>query len=79
VHDIGYAHSAPWGVTLPKDAVRREANRVHCDRMHVWRQSRRAWSAARVAARERVEDTPSEPESSGGDNEEEDEDEEEGT
>jgi hypothetical protein len=68
----------PMGVTLPEDTVRREANHIHSERLRVRRQRRRAWSAAQATARERGEDTPSEPESFRGDNEVEDEDEEEG-
>jgi hypothetical protein len=34
-------HSAPRSVTLPKDAVRREANRVCSESLRVRRQSRR--------------------------------------
>jgi hypothetical protein len=78
VQDLGYARSAPEGVTLPKDVTRREANRVHSEWLWVWRQRRRTWSTAWAAARVQGVDTPSEHESSGGDNQEEDEDEEEG-
>jgi hypothetical protein len=63
---------------LPKDKARQEANCVHSEWPRVWRQRRRAWSAAQAAARAVGEDTSSESESSGGDDEEEDEDEEEG-
>jgi hypothetical protein len=58
--------------------VRREANGTHGEWLQVWRQRRRALSAARAAARVWGEDTPFELKSSGGDDEEEDEDEEEG-
>jgi hypothetical protein len=61
---LGYAHSAPHGVTLPKDAVRWEANHVENERQQARKQ--RWWQ------------TPSEPESSGDGDEEVDEDEEEG-
>jgi hypothetical protein len=57
--------------------VRWEANSVHSEWLCAQRQRRRAWSATRAAARERGEDTPSEPESSGADDEEEDKDMEE--
>jgi hypothetical protein len=36
----------PVGVTLPEDAARQEANRLHREWLHVWRQRRWAWSAA---------------------------------
>jgi hypothetical protein len=65
------------GVTLPEDTVRREASRVHSEQPRAWRQRRRAWSAAQVVARVRGDDTPSEPESLGGDDKEEDEGKEE--
>jgi hypothetical protein len=58
--------------------VRQEANHVHSEWLQVWRQRRHAFYSTRAAARDRGEDTPSEPDSSGGDNEEEDEHEEEG-
>jgi hypothetical protein len=29
------ARSAPWGIILPKDAVKQEANRVHNEAMQV--------------------------------------------
>jgi hypothetical protein len=58
--------------------MRCKANHVYSEWLRAWRQRRRAWSAARAAAREWWEDTPFEPESSGGDNEEEDENIEEG-
>jgi hypothetical protein len=63
----GYARSTPQGVTLPKDAVRWEANRVYSEWLQAQRQKRRDWSTARVAARARGggEETPSEPESPG--------------
>jgi hypothetical protein len=75
---LGHARSAPRGVTLPKDAVRWEANHTHNEWLLVQRQRRQAWSATRAAARVRGVDTPSDLESLGGDDEEEDEDEEEG-
>jgi hypothetical protein len=68
----------PEGVTLPEDVVGREANLVYSKQMQAWRQRRRDWSAAWAAARARGQETPSEPESSGGDNEEDDKDGEEG-
>jgi hypothetical protein len=58
--------------------VRREANRVYSERLQARRQRRWDRSAARVAARARGIETPTEPESSRGDDEEEDEDGEEG-
>jgi hypothetical protein len=58
--------------------MRWEANNVYSEQLWARRQRRQAWSATRVVARARGEDTPSEPESLGGDDEEEDEDEEEG-
>jgi hypothetical protein len=67
MQDLGYVCSAPQGVTIPEDAVRRELNHIN---------NERAWSAARVAMRAQGFDTPSEPDSLGGDDEEENEDEE---
>jgi hypothetical protein len=61
-------------VTFPEDVVRWEANHVYSERLWGWRQKRQDWSAARVVARSRGKQTPSEPESSGGDDEVEDED-----
>jgi hypothetical protein len=54
-------HIAPRGgrgITLPKDTVRREANRTHNERLWVWRQGRRAWSAARAVATARGRTLP---------------------
>jgi hypothetical protein len=75
---LGYMRSAPRGVTLPKDAVQQEANRVDNKRQQAWRQMRRLRSAVWAATRVRGQETPSKPESSGDVDEEEDEDEEEG-
>jgi hypothetical protein len=63
---------------LPEDVARWETNRVYNERLRAWRHRIQDWSATQATARARGEDTPSEPESSGGDNEEEDEDGEEG-
>jgi hypothetical protein len=38
--DIGYARSAPWGVTLPEGTVRQETNHNNNDRLWEWRQRR---------------------------------------
>jgi hypothetical protein len=76
--DFGYMCSAPWGVTLPEEAARWEVHRAHNEWLRARRQRRQAWSAPRSIARAWGEETPSEPESLGGDEEEEDEDEEEG-
>jgi hypothetical protein len=46
--DLGYAHSTPRSVTLPKDVVRQEANRVYSEWLWAWRQRRRSWSTARA-------------------------------
>jgi hypothetical protein len=70
--------SAEQGVTLPKDAVRQEANRIYNDWLWEQRQRRWAWSTAWSAMRSREEESPFEPESLGGGVEEEDEDEEAG-
>jgi hypothetical protein len=78
MQDLGYARSAPWGVTIPKDVVIQEAKRAYSERLRAQRQRRWDWSTAPMAARAWGEETPSEPESSGGDNEEEDEGREEG-
>jgi hypothetical protein len=40
-----YAHSTPRGVTLLKNAARREANHAHNEQLWVRRQRRQAWSA----------------------------------
>jgi hypothetical protein len=58
-----YACHTPRGVILPKDVARQETKCVHSE--WLWVTMRGQW-----------DDTPSEPESSGGDNEEEDQDEE---
>jgi hypothetical protein len=78
MQDVGYACSALWGVTLPDDAVRREANRANNEQQWAQRQRRQVRSASRAAERARGEETPSELESSGDVVEEEGEDEEEG-
>jgi hypothetical protein len=52
------------GVTIPEDAAKREANRACDKKLWEWKQRRQAWSTAQMAVRVRVEDTPSEPESS---------------
>jgi hypothetical protein len=78
MHDLGYVRSTPRRVTLPKDAVRQEANYANNERRQARRQRRWARSAGRAAVRARGEETLSEPESSGDGDEEEDEDEEEG-
>jgi hypothetical protein len=57
--------------------VRREVNRDYTEWLQAQNQRRWDWSTARMAARARGEDTPSELESLGGDNEEEDKDGEE--
>jgi hypothetical protein len=77
VQGLGYACNAPRGVTLPKDVVRWEANCANNERQRARKQRRQLWSATRVTARMRGEETPSEPESSG-DFDVEDEDNEEG-
>jgi hypothetical protein len=77
-HGLGCTRSAPRGIALPKDVGRREANDVYSERLWAQRQRRREWSVAQVVKRARGEDTPSEPEFSGGDDEEEDEDGDEG-
>jgi hypothetical protein len=59
------------GVTLPDDAVRREANHVSNEHPQTRGPRRWAWSAAQGAAKAQEEDTPSKPESSGRDDEEE--------
>jgi hypothetical protein len=76
MHDLGCACIAPQGVTLPEDAVRWEAHRIHNEQLWEERQRRRGWSATWSVMRARGEESPSEPESSGGGVEEEDEDEE---
>jgi hypothetical protein len=38
MQDLGYAHSAPWEVTLPEDVVRREDNRAYSERLWAQRQ-----------------------------------------
>jgi hypothetical protein len=79
MQDLGYACSAPQGVTLPEDVVRHEANRVDNERQEARRH--RTWlrSAAQTPARAwGGGETPSESESSGDDDVEEDEDKEEG-
>jgi hypothetical protein len=78
MQDLGYARSTPQEVTLPKDAMRRGANRTNNERQQAQRQMRWARSVAQVAARAQGEETPSEPKSSGDGYEEEDEDEEGG-
>jgi hypothetical protein len=78
MQDLGCACITPQGVTLPEDAVRWEAHRIHNEQLWEESQRRRGWSAAWLVMRARGEESPSEPESSGGDVEEEDEDEEEG-
>jgi hypothetical protein len=78
MQDLGYTFSAPWGVTLPEDVVRREANGADNERRQAWKQRRWFRSAARMAVRARGEETPSKTESLGDDDEEEDVDEEEG-
>jgi hypothetical protein len=80
MQDLGYACSAPQGVTLHEDVVRHEANRVDNERQEARRH--RTWlrSAAQTPARAwgGGGETPSESESSGDDDVEEDEDKEEG-
>jgi hypothetical protein len=73
-------HATPhggWGVTLPEDVARWEANHSDNERRHAQKQRKRR-SAIQTVVRVRGEETPSEPESSGDDNEKEDEDKEEG-
>jgi hypothetical protein len=67
---LGYARSVPRGVNLPEDVVKREANRAHNEKMWARKQKGQAWSATRRAARERGEDIPTEPGSSGEEEEE---------
>jgi hypothetical protein len=75
---LGCVHSTPWGVTIPENAARWEANHAYNEQLLVRRQRRRAWIATWMAMRDRGEDTPFEPESSGEDNKEENGDGEEG-
>jgi hypothetical protein len=49
--DLGYAHSALRGVTLPEDAVRQEANHANNEHQQARRQRRPVQSAARAATR----------------------------
>jgi hypothetical protein len=51
MHDLGYVRSTPRRVTLPKDAVRREANYANNERRQAQRQRRWARSAGRAAVR----------------------------
>jgi hypothetical protein len=64
MYDLGYACSAPRGVTLREDVVRREANHAYNERWQARKHRRRLRSAARMAVRARGKETPSEPESS---------------
>jgi hypothetical protein len=68
----------PTGDTLPKDAVRRDANHVYNEWLPARRQRRQDWSTAQAVARVWGEDTPFEPEYSRGYDEEENQDGEEG-
>jgi hypothetical protein len=70
--------SDPRWVTLPKDSVRREANRAKNKRRHARKQGRWLKSATWAAVRAQGEEAISKSESSGDDEEDEDEDEEEG-
>jgi hypothetical protein len=45
-HGLGCTRSAPQGVTILEDAVRREANHAYNEQLQAQRQRRRAWSAA---------------------------------
>jgi hypothetical protein len=51
MQDLGYTHSVPRGVTVPKDVATREANRINNERLWAWKQRKWAWSAAWVATR----------------------------
>jgi hypothetical protein len=70
MQDLGCACNAPWGITLPVDMTRQEANHANNEWLRVQRQRRRAWSAAQAAVRARGEEYPFEPESLRGGNEE---------
>jgi hypothetical protein len=77
VNNLGYVRSALWGVTLPKDVMRLEANRVDNERRQSQGKkvaSEHHWDGCKGTG----EETPSKPESSGDDDVEENENEEEG-
>jgi hypothetical protein len=40
MQDLGYAHSATRGVTLPEDVARQEVNRIHNEWLQELRQRR---------------------------------------
>jgi hypothetical protein len=61
---LGCVHSDPWGVTLPEDVVRREANRADNERQRARKQRRQLRSAAQASMRAHGEETPSESRSS---------------